>query len=189
MILFSVHADTNFTRHRLRRLDGDTVEGHLDNYSGVHAAMLAFFSGRLDNDYTRLELTYGEERDMEGARAVRRQLKRTDLCVVVDVTGTPTERDFVIEECAEPDLTAFVRAALDGMNYDLYAHCPDPIAQESETWIYRKKCRLTFFLGVPCTGGDYNAGAVRTRLSQIAAVSQAMGALAEAYGTSELRRV
>jgi hypothetical protein len=187
MILFSAHADTNFRRHRLRDLGDGWVEGHLDNFGGVHAVMLAYFSGRLDNGFTRIELTEGEEDDMAGARRVVRQLKKRDTVFVVDVTGTPTERDFVIEECADPELTAFVQAALAGLSYDLYAHCPDPIAQESETWVYRRRCRRTCFLGLPCVGGDYNAGPVRTRRASLTALAEAIGRLAQAYREATIR--
>lgn len=186
MLIFSVHADTGYSHHFLERLPGDEVEGLLDNYVGVYAAMQAYFSGALSGHHVRLELTYGEETDMEGARVVCRTLRRTDLVVVVDVTGTPTERDFVIEECAEPSTQAFVREALEGLSYDLYDYCPDPIAQASETWVYRRKCSRVFFLGLPLTGGDYNAGPTRCRLASVSAVADAIGRLAQAYPGSLL---
>ena len=47
MLVISCHADTGFPSHRLRRLKGRLVEGHLDNFIGVHAVMQAYFSGRL----------------------------------------------------------------------------------------------------------------------------------------------
>ncbi len=35
MLVISAHADTNFSSHKLKKLPGDLVEGHLDNFSGV----------------------------------------------------------------------------------------------------------------------------------------------------------
>ncbi len=62
--------------------------GHLDNFAGVYAVMNAFFSGRLHSDLIRIELTYGEETDMDGARMVLDSLSDDDTVIVVDVTGT-----------------------------------------------------------------------------------------------------
>jgi hypothetical protein len=46
-----------------------------------------------------LEITYAEETTMEGAREVARTLSKADIVLVVDVTGTPTQKDIVIEKC------------------------------------------------------------------------------------------
>src|ERR1700684_2444695 len=68
MLVISCHADTGFQSHRLRRLPGGAVEGHLDNFAGCHAVMQAYFSGRMDFDRIRIELTWGEEVGLLGAK-------------------------------------------------------------------------------------------------------------------------
>jgi hypothetical protein len=177
----SCHADTGFRRHRLRHLPDGSFEGHLDNFAGVHAVMGAYFSGRMDLPRTRIELTWGEEVDMEGARQVAETLGPDDLVVVVDVTGVPTARDITIEKCGPPTLQALVRRALHGLSYELFADCPDPISDCDECDVYGEVVPRVFFLGIPCTGGDYNAGMVRCRPASLAAASEALVHLARVF--------
>jgi hypothetical protein len=172
-LVVSCHADTGFPSHRLRRLDG-SVTGHLDNFVGVHAVMNAYFGGGMDAPNLRIELTYGEEQGLLGAQEVVETISPDDVVVVVDVTGTPTERDLVIEKCASPAMRLFVRAALGDLSYELYAGCPDPVSDCDETDVYRERSDNVFFLGIPCSGGDYNAGAVSCREASIAAASKAL---------------
>lgn len=178
MLIISCHADTGFPSHRLAKLPGGVVQGHLDNFVGVHAVMKAFFSGRLDRDRVRIELTHGEESDMSGAVQVARTLSPKDLVLVVDVTATPTEKDFVIEKCSEPRLQRFLRESLKGLRYDLYDFSPDPISDVDETEVYSQRCTHVCFLGLPCWGGDYNLAAVRCRQVSINAVAKAIGRIA-----------
>lgn len=173
-LIISCHADTGFLSHRLRRTENDVLSGHLDNFAGVHAVMNAFFSGRMDSDSVRIELTYGEETDMEGACKVLKSLSSEDVVVVVDVTGTETDRNITIEKCTSPRMRDFVRKALDGMSYALYEGCPDPIADEDECDVYKEKLEHVFFLGIPCTGGDYNSGVVSCHKDSITAASEAI---------------
>ena len=98
MIIISAHADTNFKKVNLQ-IEGDYYKGYLDNYVGVYAVMKAYFSGKMNFDYVRVELTYGEEIDMAGAKKVAEEITNDDLVIVVDVTATPTKKDFVIEKC------------------------------------------------------------------------------------------
>ena len=182
MLVISCHADTGFKSLRLRRLPGGVVEGHLDNFAGCYAVMKAYFSGRMDFDRIRIELTWGEEIGLLGAKELVGSLHPKDLVVVVDVTGTPTNKDFVIEKCADPKVRGFLKKALEGMKYELFEDCPDPIADSDESDVYSQKCPHTFFLGVPCAGGDYNAGAVRCRQASIDAVAEALCRLAEKSG-------
>lgn len=185
MLVISCHADTGFRSHRLSRLAGDRVEGHLDNFIGVHAVMTAYFSGRLCGPDIRIELTYGEEVDMAGAREVCATLSPKDTVLVVDVTAAPGSFDFTIEKCADPGMTSLVRGALKGMKYRLYRGCPDPVAQCDESDVYRTRCRRVCFLGIPCRGGDYNAGVVRSRLRYVEQCAEALGRIAEAYHKEE----
>lgn len=67
--VISCHADTGFRSHRMK-LSQDTCIGQMDNFVGVHAVMNAYFSGRMNLPNLRIELTYGEETDMAGAREV-----------------------------------------------------------------------------------------------------------------------
>ena len=173
-LIISCHADTGFRSHRLCRTTDGLITGHLDNFVGVHTVMNAFFSGKMDPSSVRIELTYGEETDMEGAYEVLESLSPNDVVIVVDVTGTETYKDIVIEKCMSAKMRTFVRAALDGMSYDLYEGCPDPIADSDESDVYREKLEHVFFLGIPCTGGDYNAGVVSCRQASIAATSEAL---------------
>jgi hypothetical protein len=177
----SCHADTGFRSHRLRRLPDGTIEGHLDNFAGVHAVMTAYFSGRLDLPRVRIELTHGEEVDMAGAREVAATLGPDDLVVVVDVTGADTGALLGIEKCAAPALQAFVRSALGDLSYSLSAGCPDPVSDLDECDVYAGVVNRCFFLGIPCTGGDYNRGRVRCRPESLAAVAEALVRLARAF--------
>ena len=181
MLVISCHADTGFKSHRLRRLPGGAVEGHLDNFAGCHAVMQAYFSGRMDFDHVRIELTWGEEVGLLGAKELVGSLNPKDLVVVVDVTGTPTENDFVIEKCADPKVRGFLNKTLKGMKYDLFEDCPDPIANSDESDVYVGKCPHTFFLGIPCTGGDYNAGVVRCRQASLDGVAEALSRIAAKF--------
>jgi len=180
-LIISCHADTGFRSHRLRRTENGLLYGHLDNFAGVHAVMNAYFSGRMDTDSVRIELTYGEETDMEGAYGVLESLSSDDVVVVVDVTGTETDRDITIEKCVSPKMRGFVRTALDGMSYALYEGCPDPIADEDECDVYKEKLEHVFFLGIPCSGGDYNSGIVSCRQVSITAASEAIIRLATTF--------
>lgn len=182
MLVISCHADTGFKSHRLRRLPGGVVEGHLDNFAGCHAVMQAYFSGKMDVEQVRIELTWGEEIGLLGAKELVGSLDPKDLVVVVDVTGTPTKGDLVIEKCADPRTRKFLEKTLTGMKYDLYEDCPDPIADSDESDVYVKKCPHTFFLGIPCTGGDYNAGAVRCRQASLDAAAEALCRIAARSG-------
>jgi hypothetical protein len=170
------------------RLPGGIVEGHLDNFAGVHAVMTAYFSGRLCGPGIRIELTHGEETDMAGAREVCASLDPSDFVLVVDVTAAPAPVDFTIEKCADPETRRFVRAVLKGMRYALYAGCPDPVAQHDESDVYRTRCRRVCFLGVPCRGGDYNAGVVRCRIRHIEQAAVAICRMAEAFCTASTCR-
>ena len=180
MLVISCHADTNFTTHSLKKLPGGIIEGHLDNFAGVYTVMQAYFSGKMNRDSVRIELTYGEEKGLLGAKEVAKTLKPDDIVLVVDVTGTPTQKDFVIEKCREPKLQKFLKKALKGLSYDLYAGCPDPISQSDEVDVYSKVCRYACFIGVPVTGGDYNAGTVRCRQRSLEAITDALTQLPKA---------
>ena len=185
MLIISCHADTCFREHWLERLPDDSLLGHLDNFAGVHAVMLAYFSGGLPRKGVRVELTYGEETGFAGAYEVLQTLRDWDVVLVVDVTGTPTERDFVIEKCVNSQLRRLLERALEGMSYELYADCPDPVCAQDETDVYRDACPMTCFLGVPVTGGDYNNGVVRCKGRSIHAVAEALCRIATACAAEE----
>ena len=174
MLVISAHADTNFPSHRLKKLGWGVVEGHLDNFSGVHAVMMAYFSGRMHKENVRIELTYGEEKGLLGAIEVAKTLNPEDVVLVVDVTATPTEKDFVVEKCRDPKLRESLGRAFKGLSYDLYPDCPDPVSQSDETDVYSKICGQTCFIGVPVTGGDYNAGVVRCKERSLKAITEAL---------------
>ena len=182
MLVISCHADTGFRSHRLRRLEGGLVEGHLDNFIGVHAVMQAYFSGRMAGEGIRIELTWGEEEGLLGAQQLAPTLAPSDTVIVVDVTGTPTDKDFVIEKCRDASLRHDLERLLEGLRYDLYADCPDPISDCDETDVYQPLCPRTCFLGLPCTGGDYNAGLVQARLASVDAAAEALGRLTALAG-------
>jgi hypothetical protein len=179
MLLISCHADTCFREHRLERLADGVVSGHLDNFAGVHAVMRAYFSGGFPDKGVRIELTYGEETDFAGAYEVLHTLHADDVVLVVDVTATPTEKDFVIEKCRDRRLQALLEGALNGMRYDFYADCPDPVETVDETDVYREACRLTCFVGVPVWGGDYNRATVCCKERSIEAVAEALCRIAQ----------
>jgi len=174
MLVISCHADTGFLSHRLSRRKGGLVFGNLDNFAEVHAVMKAYFSGRMDREFLRIELTEGEETDYAGANRVLKTLSPEDMVVVVDVTGIETSKYFTIEKCRDKSLRRFLDLALRGMKYDFFEDCPDPIADEDETDVYRERCSKVCFVGIPCTGGDYNDGPVICREKSIEAVSEAL---------------
>lgn len=174
MLVISCHADTGFKSHSLRSVGHGVVEGHLDNFAGVHSVMQAYFSGKLSQDHVRIELTYGEEVNFAGALEVLATLRPHDVVAVVDVTGTETKKDLCIEKCSSPELQVFLKKALRGMSFDLFEGCPDPISNSDEADVYRDKCPYTFFMGPPCWGGDYNAGQVRCRHRSLDALSEAL---------------
>jgi hypothetical protein len=180
MLVFSTHADTNFLAHSLRKKD-DGYLGFLDNFAGVHATMRAYFSGRIQGNHTRIVLTDHEETTFAGAFELREQLTPTDLVVVVDVTGIVGEWDFTIEKCRNSKVKQFLEKTLQGSNYVLFSDSPDPIAEEDEVNVYSEKCPYTFFLGVPCSGGDYNAEPVFCKEKSIQAVSDAIIAISQNY--------
>ncbi len=179
-LVISCHADTGFRSHRLK-FEHDRYIGHLDNFVGVHAVMNAYFSGELDHPGIRIELTYGEETDMEGAYDVLRTLSPEDVVVVIDVTGTKTDCDITIEKCASPVMQSFVRSALDGLSYELHEDCPDPVAYEDECDVYAEKLPYVFFLGIPCQGGDYNFQEVSCRKASVSAAAAAIIRFAETF--------
>ena len=174
MLVISAHADTNFSSHRLKKLPAGLLEGHLDNFTGVHAVMLAYFSGRMSRGNVRIELTYGEEKGLLGAQEVARTLKPEDVVLVVDVTATPTKKDFVVEKCRHPKLQKFLKKAFKGLSYDLYPDCPDPVSQSDETDVYSRVCGQTCFIGVPVAGGDYNTGVVRCKERSLKVIAEAL---------------
>lgn len=143
--------------------------------------MNAYFSGQMDRDFLRIELTEGEETDYSGANRVLKTLSSEDVVIVVDVTGIETGKDFTIEKCRDKLLRRFIEKALRGMKYDLFEDCPDPIADEDETDVYRERCSKVCFVGIPCTGGDYNDGPVFCREKSIEAVSEALCRIAAAF--------
>jgi len=180
-LVISCHADTGFRSHRLRRTHDGDVCGHLDNYAGVFAVMLAYFSGRVDCDGVRIELTHGEEANMAGARRVLRTLSPEDTVVVVDVTGVRTSADITVEKCNDPGMQAFVRRSLRGLSYELFDGCPDPISNQDECDVYKKRLKKVAFLGIPCRGGDYNAGPVRARRQSLKAASRAIARMVKCF--------
>lgn len=180
-LVISCHADTGFRSHRLKHNVGGTVTGQLDNFVGVHCVMQAYFSGQLNFPNVRIELTYGEEVDMAGAYEVLETLSPDDTVIVVDVTGTPTNKDIVIEKCESLTMRTFVEKALNEMSYDLYEACPDPVASCDESDVYRGRLKNVFFLGIPCTGGDYNVDPVTCREASIHATCEAIIRLVAAF--------
>lgn len=181
MLIISCHADTGFEFHSLVKQESGLLKGHLDNFIGVHAVMLAYFSGRINGEDVRIELTYGEEDEFQGAYEVLDTLSADDMVIVVDVTATPTKVDFVIEKCSNPDMRAFVEKALSGMSFDIYKDCPDPVAFSDEVDVYSEKCPNTCFLGLPVFGGDYNEEAVLTKASTPLIVAEAICRIVEHY--------
>lgn len=173
MIIVSAHSDTNFKKS-VAKISDESYVGFLDNYVGVYAAMKALFSGEIKTEEVRIELTYGEEKGLLGAKELAHEINKDDLVIVIDVTGTATEKDFVIEKCKSDKLENFLRQTLDGMKYDLYKECPDPISDQDEVEVYKYKSDYTFFLGLPCVGGDYNSIEVSCKTASVDAVAKAL---------------
>lgn len=71
--------------------------------------------------------------------------------------------------------------ALRGLSYDIYEGCPDPVADEDESDVYREKVKRVCFLGIPCTGGDYNAGMVLAKRKSVETATKAILQITEAY--------
>jgi hypothetical protein len=181
MLIFSCHSDTGFSSHALNRRQDGELYGHLDNFAGVYVLMRAYFTGRLNQDYLRIELTYGEERDYAGAYEVLATLDHDDTVFVIDVTGVETKKDFTIEKCRNKKLQKFLLQVLDGMAFDIYEDCPDPIANEDEVDVYIEKCDKVCFLGIPCFGGDYNAGKVSCKENSLESAIEAICRIAENF--------
>jgi hypothetical protein len=173
-LVISCHTDNRFDAHRLRHSCGQEYFGHLDNFVGVYAVMNAYFSGALDYDYIRIELTCAEETDMAGAHKVLDTLNDQDVVVVVDVTGTRTTADITIEKCDSKEMQRFIHESLDGISFELFSGCPDPIDDEDECDVYKGRFQNVFFLGIPCYGGDYNQDMVYCRHKSVAAATQAL---------------
>ncbi len=180
-LVISCHADTGFSSHRLQINRDGEYYGHLDNFMGVYAVMKSYFSGKLDCEDVRIELTYGEEVGMAGAYAVLGTLDIDDTVIVVDVTGAPTEKDITIEKCSDPELRKFLGESLVGISYELFEDCPDPISNADECDVYGERLRKVCFLGIPCRGGDYNRGMVKGKPKSIEAASQAIIQIVEAF--------
>jgi hypothetical protein len=180
VILVSAHSDTNFKTTKLR-IEDDSYVGYLDNFVGVYAAMKAYFSGKLDHEYVRVELTYGEEIDFAGAIEVSADVKKDDLVIVMDVTATPTDKDIVIEKAASSIVRQFLEETLQGFSYDMYEGCPDPVSNSDEVEVYKHKSDYCFFLGLPCSGGDYNAKEVRCKTKSIDEAAIAIIEIAKNY--------
>jgi hypothetical protein len=180
-LVISCHADTGFKTHRLSIDKNGSYFGHLDNFIGVHTVMQAYFSGKINYDNVRIELTYGEEDRMEGAYKVLKSLHKNDVAIVVDVTGILTKKDITIEKCSDKWMKNFIMGALAGMSYDLFEDCPDPIADEDESDVYREKLDKVCFLGIPCYGGNYNEEMVKARPKSIKTAVQALTRIIEAF--------
>jgi hypothetical protein len=164
------------------------VIGHLDNFVGVYAVMTAYFSGGLPRHCIRIELTHGEEKGCIGAYEVMNTLSEEDVVIVVDVTGTPTEKDIVIEKCFHPKMSALIRRYLEGMEYDMYAGCPDPVMTADETEVYARKCPMTCFLGIPVRGGDYNMGPVFCADQSIRSAADALCRIARGWAAEQVEK-
>ena len=184
-LIFSCHADTGFRSHRLQLDKNGDYYGHLDNFIGVFALMNAYFSGQFDYPDIRIELTYGEETDMEGAYKVMDSLHSYDTVIVIDVTGAETVSDITIEKCSDPGMKAFISDALKGLSYELYEGCPDPVADKDESDVYMEKVKRVCFLGIPCTGGDYNAGMVTAKKISVETATMAIIRIAQTFSGLE----
>ena len=169
----SAHGDTNYD-HAVVDYRGRFLYGTLDNFVGVKAVMDASFEGHLNG--AQVEITYGEERDMEGAAEIASLVAPEDIVVVVDVTGYLTDVDVVIEKCSDPWLQKLVEQSFQGapFSYEILDGCQDPISQIDETSIYKQVTDRCLLLAIPCDGGDYNSHIVRCRPSSIRAASQAL---------------
>jgi hypothetical protein len=149
--------------------------------------MTAYFSGRFPRQGIRIELTYGEEKGCLGAYEVMKTLSEDDVVIVVDVTGTPTGKDIVIEKCSHPEMSAFMRRCLEGMEYDFYEGCPDPVLTADETEVYSRKCPMTCFLGIPVSGGDYNIGPVFCADRSIRSAAEALCRIAQRWAAERVK--
>ena len=184
-IVISAHGDTNWQEHHLVKQMGlregqeeKEVEyyGHMDNFGGVHATMKAYFTGELPQERVRIEITYGEETGMDGAREVAETITPQDVVIVVDVTGTVTTNNIVIEKCSNQKLREFVTSVLQNskISYEVHSDCPDAIMDIDETNVYSNVTDLYFFLGLPVRGGDYNEGPVYCFAEDIEKLSEAL---------------
>ena len=182
MLVVSCHTDTGFSEHSLEVQDnGNVFFGHLDNFAGVYAVMQAYFSGRMNKETLRIELTYDEEGDFEGAYEMLDTLRKHDVVIVVDVTGTVTRKDFLVEQCESYVLRQFLDKILFGLEYNIQSGCLDPVADEDETQVYKKRCTNVCALCIPVTGGDYNDGPVKCRKEAILSVTEALCRIAENF--------
>jgi len=166
-VVISAHGDTNFPGHTMllnKVANRMQYFGHQDNFAGVYIVMNALFSGKLTPKKIRIEITYKEETTMEGAREVAKTLDKSNIVIVLDVTGTVTTKNFVIEKCRNKRLRQFIIKELDMhkdlFSYDIYSGCPDMICDQDETNVYGKITDYTFFFGIPTRHGDYNEGEV-----------------------------
>ena len=94
-IVFSAHGDTCFGESSCRLVPGShgrVYYGHMDNFAGVNSMMQAYFSGKLPSKRVQCNVTYGEEKAVNGifyagARDVMKSLSPDDFVAVIDVTG------------------------------------------------------------------------------------------------------
>lgn len=135
---------------------------------------------------------------MEGAWNVAETLTPADIVIVIDVTGTRTDKDIVIEKCRNDRLRNFITQVLSKhepkISFDVYAGCPDPICNQDETDVYRNVTEYVFFLGLPVRGGDYNDGPVHCWKRSVDGVAEAViaisNALVDGFDTkAELRKL
>ncbi len=180
MIIISAHSDTNYKRVDLE-IEGDCYKGLLDNYVGVFVAMKTFFSGEVNFEHVRIELTPDEEIDMRGAKLVAKEVMKEDLVIVIDVTGTETDKDFVIEKCKSTKVRRFLEDILDGFSYDIYEDCPDPISNMDEIDVYKHRTNHYFFLGLPCHGGDYNFSLTKCKIRSVDEAAKAVVKVCREY--------
>ena len=94
-IVFSAHGDTCFGESycvHVPSSKGALLFGHMDNASGVYAMTSAYFTGRLPSQRVQCQVTYGEEKAIQGvsycgARDLMSTLIPNDFVAVIDVTG------------------------------------------------------------------------------------------------------
>ncbi len=79
-----------------------------------------------------------------------------------------------------------MRAALRELSVELFAGCPDPVSTADECDVYAKRLKRVFCLGIPCRGGDYNAGRVRMGRRSLATAARALVRLARAVRRAAL---
>jgi hypothetical protein len=68
-IVFSAHGDTCFGESSCLHVpgsDGGLLFGHVDNAGGVFSMMKAYFSGKLPPKHVQCQVTYGEEKAING---------------------------------------------------------------------------------------------------------------------------